>query len=382
MHLTHPRAIIIATICSIFSHNLYAASCDSNFVSSGNFITGTSYKTYADLSNTSVAKAFDGALADIAKTPSWKILAQDKANGVIQAVQADSYNKSGKVIPLNINIVPAGSGAKISMDYVTPTGTLSPASAVKSQFCQTIAAAESSKGATSAASATQAEPVKNEQTPKAAETKTAATGANSEYVKNGMPCVAEICLGDGITELQKVKWDKVKKETVNKSLLEYVNTNFRGNLKASTPYLRRGFSGNTGVFDNQALANLDAVMADCVTQSYTLLSGSFTSKAGNPTEVVIRLVPSQDNLTQKWTVVVIRRTYKTQSGQQSNEVIGQLKDRYANFPTILNVVKEGEPQIYIDSGNPALTLSINLQIAVERARLHPACGGATKVNID
>ena len=142
MRLTHPRAIIIAAICSFSSHNIYAASCDSNFVSSGNFITGTSYKTYADLANTSVAKAFDGALADISKTSSWKILAQDKANGVIQAVQADSYNKSGKVIPLNINIVPADSGAKISMDYVTPTGTLSPASAVKSQFCQTIAAAE------------------------------------------------------------------------------------------------------------------------------------------------------------------------------------------------------------------------------------------------
>ena len=137
-----PSAMLISVVLSVPSFNLYAASCDSNFVSSGNFITGTSYKTYAELSNTSAAKAFDGALADISKTPSWKILAQDKTNGVIQAVQADSYNKNGKVIPLNINISPAGSGAKISMDYVTPAGTLSPASAVKNQFCQTIVAAE------------------------------------------------------------------------------------------------------------------------------------------------------------------------------------------------------------------------------------------------
>lgn len=145
MRLSRP-AILVTTILSAYSINIYAAPCESNFVSSGNFITGTSYKTYAELSNTSVAKAFDGALADIAKTASWKILAQDKANGMIQAVQADSYNKSGKVIPLNINIVPASSGAKISMDYVTPTGSLSPASAVKSQFCQTIAAAEIGAG--------------------------------------------------------------------------------------------------------------------------------------------------------------------------------------------------------------------------------------------
>ena len=197
-----------------------------------------------------------------------------------------------------------------------------------------------------------------------------------------MPCVAEICLGDGIVELQKVKWDKVKKETVNKTLLDYVNKNFRGSLKASAPYLRKGYSGNTGAFDNQALSNLDAVIADCVMQSYTLLTGSFTSKAGNSTEAIIRLVPSQDNQTQKWTVVVIRKSFKTQSGQQTNEVIAQLKERYVNFPTILNVVKEGEPQVYIDSMNPALTLSTNLQTAIERARLHPACGGAAKVNID
>ena len=374
--------LIITAIFSIFSHNLYAAPCESKFVSGGNFITGSIYKTYADLPNTNAINAFDGALADIVKTPSWKILAQDKANGVIQAVQADSYNKSGKVIPLNINIVGAGSGAKISIDYVTPAATLSPESAIKIQFCQTIAAAESGKGATNAAVVTQAGSIKTAQMPKVEETKTEATGANLEYVKNGMPCLAEVCLGDGIAELQKIKWDKVKKETVNKSLLEYVNTNFRGKLKASTPYLRRGFSGNTGIFDSQALSNLHTVIADCVTQSYTLLSGTFTSKAGNPTEVVIRLVPSQDNLTQKWTVVTIRRTYKTQSLQQSNEVIGQLKERYANFSTILNVVKEGEPQVYIDSINPALTLSAYLQTAVERARLHPACEGSAKVNID
>ena len=130
---------------STLSLNAHAAPCDSNFTTKGNFITGTTYKTFADLPNVSIADAFEGALADIAKEPSWKILAQDKTKGMIQAVQAESYNK-GKVIPLNINIVPAGSGAKINMDYVTPTGSLSPASAVKSQFCQTIAAAETGSG--------------------------------------------------------------------------------------------------------------------------------------------------------------------------------------------------------------------------------------------
>ena len=147
-----PPAIVISAILTTLSLNTHAAPCDANFSSNGNFITGTSYKTYADLPSVSVANAYEGALADIAKEPSWKILAQDKTKGMIQAVQAESYNK-GKVIPLNINIVPVGNGAKINIDYVTPTGSLSPTSAIKSQFCQTIAAAGSyTSGSVGAAS--------------------------------------------------------------------------------------------------------------------------------------------------------------------------------------------------------------------------------------
>lgn len=370
-----------AIILSAFSLNLYAAPCDSNFSSTGNFITGASFKTFADLSNVSTNSAYEGALADIAKISSWKIIQQDKSQGLIQAVQADSYKK-GKTIPLDIKVEAIANGTKVSMSYETPAGVMSPQSAIKSQFCQTIEAAASATGQVSnTAATTQAEPITNEQASKTVEAKTEATGANAEFAKNGMPCVAEICLGDGIAELQKVKWDKVKKETLNKYLIEYVNKNFRGNLKASTPYLRTGFMGNTGAFDNQALANLDAVTVDCVTQSYTLLAGSYTSKAGNPTGVSIRLVPSQDNMTQKWTVVAINRRFKTQSEKQNSEVTSQLRERYGNFLSSLSVVKEGTGQVYIDS-TPQLILSISLITAVERARLHPACGGAAKVNID
>lgn len=44
-------------------------------------------------------------------------------------------------------------------------------------------------------------------------------GSASEYKKNGFPCVTEVCLGDGIEELSKVKWKSVqiKEEPVPKS---------------------------------------------------------------------------------------------------------------------------------------------------------------------
>ena len=239
MRLTHPRVIIISAVCSIFSHNLYAASCDSNFVSSGNFLTGASYKTYADLANISVAKAFDGALADIAKTPSWKILAQDKANGMIQAVQADSYNKNGKVIPLNINISPAGNGAKISMDYVTPTGTLSPASAVKSQFCQTIAAAETGAGASNVV---------------VADNSTASTQAvtNTPASNNNAPAQLP-----GIAMITPTQQSKISKELSKKIAQRDMQTKITEASKTIQPFLER----RACIVETRAISSLNIYAA-------------------------------------------------------------------------------------------------------------------------
>ena len=60
-------------------------------------------------------------------------------------MQAASYAK-GKTIPLNIVIEAINNGAKVSMTYATPPATLSPESAIKNQFCQTIQAAANSAG--------------------------------------------------------------------------------------------------------------------------------------------------------------------------------------------------------------------------------------------
>lgn len=134
------KIVAFVVLNLIYTSKLIAAPCDENFTSSGNLIVGSTYKTFAELPNVSTEAAFQGAYADIAKEPSWKILSSDKANGALQAVQAASYAK-GKTIPLNIVIEPISGGSKISLAYATPAGTLSPESAVKSQFCQTIASA-------------------------------------------------------------------------------------------------------------------------------------------------------------------------------------------------------------------------------------------------
>lgn len=255
-----PSAMLISVVLSVPSFNLYAASCDSNFVSSGNFITGTSYKTYAELSNTSAAKAFDGALADISKTPSWKILAQDKTNGVIQAVQADSYNKNGKVIPLNINISPAGSGAKISMDYVTPAGTLSPASAVKSQFCQTIAAAENGASLSSSLSNSVSNVV-------VADTGSASPQANTNMpVANNAPAQLP-----GIAMITATQQNKISKELSKKMAQRDLQTKIAEASKTIQPFLEK----RACIIETRAISALNIYAAPSI--DFTFMFGPLTT---------------------------------------------------------------------------------------------------------
>ena len=256
-----PSAMLISVVLSVPSFNLYAASCDSNFVSSGNFITGTSYKTYAELSNTSAAKAFDGALADISKTPSWKILAQDKTNGVIQAVQADSYNKNGKVIPLNINISPAGSGAKISMDYVTPAGTLSPASAVKSQFCQTIAAAENGASLSSSLSNSASNVV------------VADNGSASSQAVTNPPASINNAPAQlpGIAMITATQQNKISKELGKKMAQRDLQTKIAEASKTIQPFLEK----RACIIETRAISSLNIYAAPSI--DFTFMFGPLTA---------------------------------------------------------------------------------------------------------
>jgi hypothetical protein len=35
-------------------------------------------------------------------------------------------------------------------------------------------------------------------------------GFAQSYEKNGLPCIAELCVGDGLEELSRIKWDRAK----------------------------------------------------------------------------------------------------------------------------------------------------------------------------
>jgi hypothetical protein len=214
-----------------------------------------------------------------------------------------------------------------------------------------------------------------------------------EFEKNGLPCVAEICLGDGIAELSKVQWDRAKNpfdksekpnytatRKVSEREMKFLQSNFRGDLAQAAPFLY------DKMFDSGALSSLPRVTAACEKNE---LIGTYTTQSGNPTRVGIALTPSQaDTSKQRWTVVSIVRTFPAAvSNEQKTQVEAQLAERYhafgANNRKIKNP-KPGEGRFYFIHGSP---FGFNLLLfrgieEVNRLKLHPACGGTAKVKID
>lgn len=214
-----------------------------------------------------------------------------------------------------------------------------------------------------------------------------------ETEKNGLPCVAEICLGDGITELSKLEWDRAKNPfsspkkplyTAIRKLSEaerkILRTQFRGNIEQAAPFLY------DKQFDSIALPALSLVSAACMPNE---LIGTYTTKNGNPTRVGIALTPNQtDTSKQKWTVITIMRSFPAAvSTEQKAEVETQLVERYRAFGAKnMNIknAKLGEGRFFFNYGAGfGFHLSLFRGIEEEnRMKLHPTCGGTAKIKID
>lgn len=211
------------------------------------------------------------------------------------------------------------------------------------------------------------------------------------FEKNGMPCVAEICLGDELGELQKVRWDKAQEKnpfapnkvfySANKKLdaaqLQEVGKIFRGDLGAAAPYLA------DRLFDNDALPLLTKAKAACWDYG---LKGTFTTASGNPTTVLIDLAPDQNTTSEhRWTVVGIDRKLPAVLSQvQRAEAHMQLTARYASFG-----LKKNYPKVDFgttgSNGGPEFSFRLRLLRSIDardRLKMHPLCGGSTKVSVD
>jgi hypothetical protein len=214
------------------------------------------------------------------------------------------------------------------------------------------------------------------------------------YEKNGLPCIPELCIGDGLPELGKIKWDRAHSDFSITGKPDYVGSRslltnevtlvknvYRGNLSQVAPYL------SYQAFDGTALAVLANVTSACTTQE---LKGTFTSQSGNPTIVKIALLSDQNNAAvQRWIVTSISRNFPSAtSDAQKADIRRQLEERYSRF-NISRGRQRGVDASFsmhddpMSRGSYGFSLSLNIPFnQLERQRQHPACGGGRKVSID
>lgn len=218
------------------------------------------------------------------------------------------------------------------------------------------------------------------------------TAYSQQFEKNGYPCVAEICIGDGLAELEKVEWDRAIKQvpwhqkpvfTSQKKLsdieLKSVQKKFRGDLNKSAQYL------SEGTFDSLGLHELFNVKVAC---DKHFLKGQYTTKSGHPTTVFIQLTTNlKDTSTQKWMVTQIRRLFPSAaSEQQKSEIRQEFTKRYKKFGNDSNIYKIG--LIYfketwgVEFGFDLGYYWGSAEQQFDSLRAHPSCGGKTKIGID
>lgn len=203
--------------------------------------------------------------------------------------------------------------------------------------------------------------------------------------KKDLPCVGELCLGDGIAELSKIQWapaqgafkidSKVQLSSARKLSeddLRTVNATFP-NAGEAAPYLY------DKKFDASALPSLTRLAAACETNE---LFGTYGATTETPTRVGISLTPIlAEPGKQAWAVTTIVREFPSaMTNVQKSEITSQLNQRYAKYgagnPNI-QPAKAGEARFF-PSGMTRFGFGLSLVRATdEAARLkqHPVCAG-------
>ena len=215
-----------------------------------------------------------------------------------------------------------------------------------------------------------------------------------QFEKANLPCISELCVGDGFAELSKIQWDRAKPifsgpdnkpvyvdtTRVQDRDLKFLQETYHGAIGPVAKYLQ------AEAFDQKALPLLQGVTADCGIHQ---LLGTYSSQGGNPTTVKISLRPLEnDTATQHWVVVSISRLYPDAVTQaQRVDIEKQLQSRYRRFDLANGIPRGvgGSFSIHPSGFSAPFGFSLlfmNNPNELERRRQHPQCGGSKKVSVD
>lgn len=203
------------------------------------------------------------------------------------------------------------------------------------------------------------------------------------YERNGLPCVANLCIGDGLEELSALEFDRAVQVAssrliadlpVSPNHLKRLASEYHGDIDAAAPYLAYY------AFDSVALQSLGKLQARCSTIGE--LKGSYTTSSGIKTSVAIALVPRPTSTAEhRWTVVTINQIFpdRVLSKEQAKSISAELNSRYKAFVSQNKRPVPGSARVRL---HPK---SISLQYfggSPDRSLQHPLCLGSAKLGID
>ena len=220
-------------------------------------------------------------------------------------------------------------------------------------------------------------------------------GFAQSYEKNGLPCITELCIGDGLEELSKIKWDRAKNALSLMGKPDYVGSRplgpydiatvkqiYRGDVSKAAPYL------SYEAFDAKAIPLLASITAACARKE---LQGTFTTESGNPTTVKMALLTDKNDIAiQRWAVTSISRTFPAAvSAAQQADIRKQLDERYGRFSFSRGRQSGVDATYDIHAADPVLGGKYGFSLFLnqrpndyELYLQHPACGGKQKISIE
>lgn len=212
-----------------------------------------------------------------------------------------------------------------------------------------------------------------------------------ELEKKGLPCVAELCLGDGIAELSKIQWAPAQNSFKVNNKVQLTSTRklsdddmraLRGTwpvVGEAAPYLY------DKQFDNGALPILTRVAAACESNE---LFGTFGAEGETPTRVGISLTPSlSDPAKQEWIVTTIVREFPTAVSNDDKSMMTKLLNkRYSKFGAgrvDVPPAQVGEGR-YFPGGMNRFGFGLSLYRGndeAQRLKANPACSAGDKSKV-
>lgn len=205
--------------------------------------------------------------------------------------------------------------------------------------------------------------------------------AAEESVKSGQPCLSGVCIGDDIASLSRIKWDTAGAAFGGKpantikpddkqltALADKFPPASAAAVRDAAGYLQ--FGG----FDKEGLPKIAKLAGACEPLD---LAGTFKSPEGHLTRVRISSEPGSTPSAQAWRVKsIIQRYPKDMTAAKTQELITQLKQRYASVKQTPSQSDLHVPTWKFDEKRQELTLSApfgSLSKKKEQLRQFPGC---------